>query len=191
MSDKTQKTVRIKWVRSGIGFTHHQKGIVRSLGLKKLNQEVERPDTPQIRGLVASVPHLVTFVEAPKTPAWKLVPDYTVHPPVAAPAKPPETSGESKAVETETTAAPAPPVAAVAPPAKPAETVSESAAAEAEKAEVAASPVAPARESAEELKAVAPDAAEPKSGIERHAQIVRSSQEDSKPADPGGEGGES
>jgi large subunit ribosomal protein L30 len=83
VSDKAQKTVRIKWIRSGIGFTYHQKQIVRSLGLRKLNQEVEKPDTPQIRGLVASVPHLVKIVEAPKTPAWKLVPEYTIHAPAA------------------------------------------------------------------------------------------------------------
>ena len=92
MSDKAQKTVRIKWIRSAIGFTHHQKRIVRSLGLRKLNQEVERPDTPQIRGIVAKIPHLVKIVEAPRTPAWKLVPEYTIHAPAVAPAKPAETA---------------------------------------------------------------------------------------------------
>jgi large subunit ribosomal protein L30 len=159
VSDKTQKTVRIKWIRSGIGFTHHQKRIVRSLGLKKLNQEVERPDTPQIRGLVASVPHLVTFVEAPKTPAWKLVPEHTIHPPAAAPAKPAETAGESPVVE-------------------------------AEKVEAPALPVAPPSSPAEEFGDAAEDATAAKSGIERHAEIAPSAPEDSKPADPSGEGGE-
>ena len=72
MSDKAQKTIRIKWVRSGIGFTHHQKPIVRSLGLNKLNQVVERPDTPQIRGIVAAVPHLLEIVAAAPAPAWTL-----------------------------------------------------------------------------------------------------------------------
>jgi len=118
VSDKTQKTVRIKWIRSGIGFTHYQKRMVRSLGLRKLNHEVERPDTPQIRGLVAKIPHLVTIVEAPKTPAWKLVPEYTIHPPVAAPAKPAETAGESPAVEAEKIEAPALPVAPASSPAE-------------------------------------------------------------------------
>lgn len=102
MSDKAQKTVRIKWIRSTIGFTHHQKGIVRSLGLRKLNQEVERPDTPQIRGLVAKVPHLVKIVEAPKQPAWKLVPEYTIHPP----AKSADTAQETPEVELEKIEAP-------------------------------------------------------------------------------------
>ena len=97
MSDKAQKTVRIKWIRSTIGFTHHQKGIVRSLGLRKLNQEVERPDTPQIRGIVAKIPHLVKIVEAPKQPAWKLVPEYTIH----APAKSADSAQETPGVESE------------------------------------------------------------------------------------------
>ena len=39
------------------------KVIVRSLGLTKLNQVVERPDTPAIRGMVAKIPHLVRIVE--------------------------------------------------------------------------------------------------------------------------------
>ena len=95
MSDKGQRTVHIKWVRSGIGFTHRQKRIVRSLGLKKLNQEIERPDTPQIRGLVAKVPHLVKIVEGASKPAWALVPEYTIYPPEAAPAKPAEMSREA------------------------------------------------------------------------------------------------
>ena len=118
MSDKAQKTVRIKWIRSGIGFTYHQKRMVRSLGLKKLNQEVERPDTPQIRGLVAKVPHLVKIVEAPKQPAWKLVPEYTIHPPAAEPAKPAETAGEPPAVEAEKIEPPALPVASASSPAE-------------------------------------------------------------------------
>ena len=112
MSDKTQKTVRIKWIRSGIGFTHHQKRIVRSLGLRKLNQEVERPDTPQIRGIVAKIPHLVKIVEAPKQPAWKLVPEYTIHAPAAAPAKPVETAQQPAEAETERIESPiSPPLA--------------------------------------------------------------------------------
>jgi hypothetical protein len=75
------------------------------LGLKKLNQEVERPDTPQIRGLVAKVPHLVKIVEAGSKAAWTLVPEYTVYPPEAAPAKPAETLLEAPADETQKTGA--------------------------------------------------------------------------------------
>jgi len=101
VSDKAQKTIRIKWVRSGIGFTYHQKRIVRSLGLKKLNQEVERPDTPQIRGLVAKVPHLVKIVEAASKPAWTAVPEYTIYAPQAVAPKLAETAPGTPAEETE------------------------------------------------------------------------------------------
>jgi len=112
VSDKAQRTVRIKWVRSGIGFSYHQKRIVRSLGLKKLNQEVERPDTPQIRGLVAKVPHLVKIVEAASKPAWTLVPEYTIYPPEAVSSKPAEAALEAPGSETEKTeAAASPPLA--------------------------------------------------------------------------------
>ena len=86
MTEKTLKMIRIKWVRSGIGFTHHQKEIVRSLGLGKLNRTVLRPDTPQIRGVVASVPHLLEIVPEPPAPAWASIPEYTIKAPVAAPA---------------------------------------------------------------------------------------------------------
>jgi len=91
VSEKTLKTIRIKWVRSGIGFTFHQKTIVRSLGLNKLNHTVVRPDTPQIRGIVAAVPHLLEIVPEPKAPAWASIPEYTVHhAPVVEPAAPAE-----------------------------------------------------------------------------------------------------
>lgn len=56
--------VQIRYVRSAIGFTERQKETVRGLGLTRLNQIVERPDTPQIRGMVRKIPHLVTIVES-------------------------------------------------------------------------------------------------------------------------------
>ncbi len=55
-------TLRIKYVRSSIGRSEHQKRIVRSLGLRKLNQVVEREDTPAVRGVVAKIPHLIQIV---------------------------------------------------------------------------------------------------------------------------------
>jgi large subunit ribosomal protein L30 len=109
VSDKAQRTIRIKWVRSGIGFTYHQKRIVRSLGLKKLNQEVERPDTPQIRGLVAKVPHLVKIVEAASRAAWTAVPEYTIYAPEAVPSKLAETAPEAPADQAGKTEAQVPP----------------------------------------------------------------------------------
>ncbi len=55
-------TLRIKYVRSSIGRSEHQKRIVRSRGLRRLNQGVERDDTPAVRGVVAKIPHLVQIV---------------------------------------------------------------------------------------------------------------------------------
>ncbi len=55
-------TLRIKYIRSSIGRSEQQKRIVRSLGLRKLNQVVEREDTPAVRGVVAKIPHLVQIV---------------------------------------------------------------------------------------------------------------------------------
>ncbi len=105
MSEKTLKTICIKWVRSGIGFTHHQKTIVRSLGLNKLNHTVVRLDTPQIRGIVAAVPHLLEIVPEPVAPAWAWIPEYSVHAPVVAPSAPAESAvAEAPAPEAESTA---------------------------------------------------------------------------------------
>ena len=55
--------IRIQYYRSFIAFPKTQKEIVRSIGLTKLNQIVERPDTPSMRGVVAKVPHLLRIVE--------------------------------------------------------------------------------------------------------------------------------
>ncbi|MFZ4627468.1 MAG: 50S ribosomal protein L30 [Blastocatellia bacterium] len=57
------KTIRIEWYRSAIATPEKHKVIVRSLGLTRLWQVVERPDSPSIRGMVAKVPHLLRIVE--------------------------------------------------------------------------------------------------------------------------------
>jgi large subunit ribosomal protein L30 len=62
-SKKARKMLKIKYVRSAIGRTQKQKDIVRGLGLSKLNQVVERIDSPEIRGMVNKIPHLVEIVE--------------------------------------------------------------------------------------------------------------------------------
>ena len=54
--------IKIQYYRSTIAFPTKQKEIVRSLGLRKLNQVVERPDTPSMRGTVAKVPHLLRII---------------------------------------------------------------------------------------------------------------------------------
>jgi len=55
--------IRIKLVRSPICAPEKQKRVVKGLGLRKLNQVVERPDTPAFRGMVNKVPHLLEVVE--------------------------------------------------------------------------------------------------------------------------------
>lgn len=55
--------LRIKLVRSTIGRKDDQIATVEALGLKKLNSMVEHNDTPQIRGMVRKVVHLITVEE--------------------------------------------------------------------------------------------------------------------------------
>jgi large subunit ribosomal protein L30 len=89
-------TIYIKWVRSGIALPRSQRRIVGSLGLQRVNQVVERPDTPNVRGVVAKVPHLLQVVPAPVAPAWAAVPEYVITARVALP-KPPKAKAEVKA----------------------------------------------------------------------------------------------
>jgi large subunit ribosomal protein L30 len=56
-------TLKITQVRSTIGAKPKQRGTLRALGLKRINHTVELPDRPEIRGMVARVPHLVTVEE--------------------------------------------------------------------------------------------------------------------------------
>lgn len=55
-------TIRLKWVRSAIAAPEKHKKVVRGLGFTRLNQVIEREDSPSIRGMVAKVPHLVKVV---------------------------------------------------------------------------------------------------------------------------------
>ena len=55
--------MKLKWVRSAICSPVTQKLVVKGLGFTRLNQVIEREDTPSIRGMVAKVPHLVEIVK--------------------------------------------------------------------------------------------------------------------------------
>ena len=55
--------IKIQWYRSTIATPKAHKVLVRSLGLTKLNQIVERPDTASMRGMVKKVPHLLRIVD--------------------------------------------------------------------------------------------------------------------------------
>ncbi len=56
-------TMKIQYFRSAIGTPKKHKLIIKGLGFKRLNQVVERVDTPAVRGMVAKVPHLVRILE--------------------------------------------------------------------------------------------------------------------------------
>jgi large subunit ribosomal protein L30 len=58
-----ESKIKIKLVRSPICTPEKHKVIVRSLGLRKLNDVVERPDTPSFRGMVKKIPHLLAIVD--------------------------------------------------------------------------------------------------------------------------------
>ena len=56
-------TLRVTQVKSTIGTKPKQRGTMRALGLRRINHTVELPDRPEIRGMVARVPHLVDVEE--------------------------------------------------------------------------------------------------------------------------------
>ena len=56
-------TLRITLVRSAIGAKPKQRGTIRALGLRRINHTVEHEDKPEVRGMIARVPHLVRVEE--------------------------------------------------------------------------------------------------------------------------------
>jgi large subunit ribosomal protein L30 len=60
---KKSGTLRIRWVRSFIGCPRGMRQTIRGLGFRRMNQVVERPDSPSIRGMIARVHHLVEIEE--------------------------------------------------------------------------------------------------------------------------------
>ena len=64
MADTTAiAKIRLQYHRSKICTPTKHKLVIKGLGFTRLNQIVEREDTPSIRGMVAKVPHLVRFVD--------------------------------------------------------------------------------------------------------------------------------
>ena len=55
--------LKITQIRSAINYTEKQRRTVRALGIKRLYQSVEHKDTPQIRGMIQRVKHLVKIEE--------------------------------------------------------------------------------------------------------------------------------
>ena len=78
MAQEKIRTVHIQWFRSAIGRPARQGKVVQGLGLNRLNQVVERVDTPQIRGMVNKIPHLVKIVLPAKPRLIDSVPEYSI-----------------------------------------------------------------------------------------------------------------
>ena len=57
------KRLRITLIRSPIGFNKTQAATVTGMGLRRLNHSVELADTPETRGMIHKVRHLVTVQE--------------------------------------------------------------------------------------------------------------------------------
>ena len=60
---KGSKRLRIRQVRSPIGYKHGQREVLRGLGLRRIRDEVVREDTPALRGMVVKISHLVEIID--------------------------------------------------------------------------------------------------------------------------------
>jgi large subunit ribosomal protein L30 len=56
--------LRVTLVHSVIGSKPKARGTIRALGLRRINHSVTLPDRPEIRGMLARVPHLVQVEES-------------------------------------------------------------------------------------------------------------------------------
>ena len=57
------KTIRITQVRSAIGTKKGHREVLKGLGLRRIRHQVERPDTPAVRGMVRKVQYLLEVEE--------------------------------------------------------------------------------------------------------------------------------
>ncbi len=62
-NEPAQKQLRIRLVRSVIGRPRKQREVVKGLGLRRLNSQVTRRDSPEIRGMINMIPHLLEVEE--------------------------------------------------------------------------------------------------------------------------------
>ena len=63
MNAAAGKKIKVRQVKSGIGFNRDQKRTLRALGLGKIGRERELTDNDQVRGMIQRVTHLVQVVE--------------------------------------------------------------------------------------------------------------------------------
>ena len=57
--------IKVTLVRSQIGIKPKQRGTIRALGLDRIGSTNTLPDRPEVRGMIARVPHLITVEELP------------------------------------------------------------------------------------------------------------------------------
>jgi large subunit ribosomal protein L30 len=62
-TSSTDSDLTVTQVRSAIGIKPKQRGTLRALGLGRIGKSNTLPDRPEIRGMIAKVPHLVTVEE--------------------------------------------------------------------------------------------------------------------------------
>ncbi len=60
----SSKMIRVKQVKSGIGYDRRQRATLRGLGLRRMHHVVEVEDTAAVRGMITKVIHLVVVEEA-------------------------------------------------------------------------------------------------------------------------------
>jgi large subunit ribosomal protein L30 len=58
-----KKTIRVKQVKSGAHYGKRQQATLRGLGLRRLNASVELQDSPEVRGMIRSISHLLKVEE--------------------------------------------------------------------------------------------------------------------------------
>ncbi len=58
-----QARLKVKQLRSEIGYTRRQRATLLGLGLRRINHVVELEDTPSVRGMISKVSHLVVVLE--------------------------------------------------------------------------------------------------------------------------------
>ena len=63
MAETTEGTITVTQVRSAIGTKPKQRGTLRALGLGRIGKSNTLPDRPEIRGMLARVPHLISVEE--------------------------------------------------------------------------------------------------------------------------------
>lgn len=58
-ANNSPRTLRVTWIRSSIGYPKDQKATIKAIGFNRLNQTLELPDSPQLRGQIFKVKHML------------------------------------------------------------------------------------------------------------------------------------